>query len=287
MLNLALLLLVVLLGLLAIYEPGLEEAPDTPPLLDLAREEIGQITIRRQGQEDVELKRAADGSWQLLQPLQVAASDYRIDSLLRITGTKSLASFPADSERLAQYHLEQPKVTLVLNNDTEIHFGDSTPLDHRRYVLLGNRVHLISDTHYYHLVGEYTTYIRPQPLPEGASITALHLPELSLAWRDERWQLEPAPETYSADQITRLLDAWRYASAIQVKRYDGKGGEAISVQLKGMEEPLNFLLSARSPDLVLARPDLQIEYHFPEASAEELLALPAATRDEGEPDRVD
>ena len=61
---------------------------------------------------------------------------------------------------------------------------------------------------------------------------------------------------------------------MQVKPYDGKEGETIAIELKGKETPVSFLLTARSPDLILARPDLGIQYHFAESSAAELLELP-------------
>jgi hypothetical protein len=48
----------------------------------------------------------------------------------------------------------------------------------------------------------------------------------------------------------------------------------ITIEPGGKEEPITLLLTARTPDLVLARPELGIEYHFAESSGEELLKLP-------------
>jgi hypothetical protein len=207
--------------------------------------------------------------------------------LLRIVNTKSLASFSADEEKLADYQLDNPKVTLTLNDSTQILFGDSTPLDHRRYVLTGNKVHLISDALYYHLIGHWPTFVRKKPLPEDASIEGLKTPELTLQWQEKRWQLDPKPEKYSADQVTRLLDNWKLASAIQVKVYDGRQGDPVTLQLKGQDQPVALLVTARKPDLVLARPELGIEYHFPEESAGQLLTLPPQeNKDEKKADGV-
>lgn len=272
--NLALLLLVVVLALLAVYEPGVEKPAELPSLLTLERDAVNHIVIRRDGQDTIDLKKDNGGKWQLLQPVQAAASDFRIDSLLRITHTKSLADFPADKVKLPDYQLDKPRIELILNDTTHIAFGSSTPLDQRRYVMLDGKVHLISDTLYYHLIGAYPTFIRLKPLPEDASIEAMHLPGLMLQWQAKRWQVTPKPESFSADQVTRLLDAWKMASAVQVKSYDGSKGDPISLQLKGAVKPLNFIVTATSPDLVLARPDLGIEYHFPADSANTMLSLP-------------
>lgn len=274
--NLTLLLVVAALALLAIYEPGIEEPKEQPSLLSLDRDAVQHILIRRQGQPTIELERDSGNVWQLLQPLQVAASDYRIDSLLRVTDTKSLSRFSVDKGQLADYKLDKPQVVLELNRTARIAFGAQTPLDQRRYVRLddGDTIHLINDTLYYHLIGAFPGYISKRPLPKDISVQALRLPQLSLQWQQEHWQVEPKPEGFSADQITRLLDSWKFASALNVKEYDGKAGESVSITLKGREKPLEFLLTSREPDLILARPELGIQYHFPAESGEELLALP-------------
>ena len=274
--NLFLLLVVVALALLAIYEPGIEEPEEQPALLSLEREAVEHIVIHRQGQPTIELERSPLGEWQLLQPLKAAASDYRIDSLLRVTDTKSLSRFTVEKGQLADYQLAKPPVVLELNHATRIAFGAQTPLDHRRYVRLddSDTVQMINDTLYYHLIGAYPGYISKRPLPRDASIEALRLPALSLQWQEGRWQVEPKAENYSADQVTRLLDSWKFASAVSVKKYDGKEGEPVTITVKGREVPLEFLLTAREPDLILARPDLGVQYHFPAESGDEMLALP-------------
>lgn len=283
LLNLGLLLLIGVLVLLTVYEPGIEKPKEPPHLLSLKRDDVKTIRIERDEQKTVELARDNQGNWQLIQPLKIAASEFRISSLLRITEQQSLGDFPADAEHLTRYGLDKPRVTLVLNDTTKIAFGNSTPLDQRRYVQVGDQIHLISDSLYYHLIGRYTTFIRQDILPEGSSITAMTLPDLKIAWQEKQWLVDPKPEKFSADQVTQLIDAWKVASAIEVKPYNGQSGDAITVQLKGKGEALKFLLTARKPDLVLARPDLGIEYHLPDTSADELLTLtPVKDDEEGE-----
>ncbi|MCW9088337.1 MAG: DUF4340 domain-containing protein [Gammaproteobacteria bacterium] len=288
LINLSLLLVALLLALLAIYEPGIKKPTELPSLVQLKREAVEHILIRRANQPNIELERDDAGHWQLLQPLKATASDFRIDALLRVTASKSLGSFAAAEKPLSDYQLAHPQVELVLNGTTRIAFGSNTPLDHRRYVLLDETVHLISDTLYYHLIGTFPTFVSRRPLPQGSSISVLQLPQLHLQWRDERWQVEPRPEDYSADRLSRLLDAWQYASANQVKAYDGNAGEAITVQLDAGEQPFEFLLTAREPDLILARPKLGIQYHFPAEAAAQLLQFSAAEPDGDlvDPDRV-
>lgn len=267
--------LVGLLVLLVVYEPGIEKPPELPSLLQLDRAAVKQITIRRDGQQDIELQGQADDQWQVTKPLQHAADQYRIDSLLRVTTMKSLGSFAAEPQKLAAYKLAPPQVSLTLNGETTIDFGSSTPLDQRRYVMVDGKVHLISDTLYYHLIGSYPTYLRRQLLDEGSRIEQITLPGLSVGWQENRWQLSPEPESFSADQVTRLLDNWKLASAMDIKPYDKKPGEKITIKMAGVEQPLELLLTSRNPDLILARPELGIQYHLDAANANGLLQLPA------------
>lgn len=282
LLNIGLLALVGLLLLLVLYEPGIEKPVAPPTLLSLDKGAITQITIRRDGQQEIELRLEEDGQWWMVQPLRHAADPFRIDSLLRIGTINSLGRFNVPPEKLAAYRLENPPVTLILNGETTIAFGDSTPLDQRRYVMVNGQGHLISDTLYYHLIGSFPTFLRRQLLDEGSGIDALTLPGLTIQWQEGRWHLEPEPAHYSADQVTRLLDGWRLASALEIKPYDGKGGEPITLTLRDTGHPLELLVTSRQPDLVLARPELGIQYHFDAATAAQLLQLPEPPQPDAE-----
>ncbi len=277
--NLSLLIVIGVLVLLTVYEPGIEKPPEAPLLLSLKREDVKHILIKRDGQETVELAKGEDGKWQLLQPVNIEASSFRIDSLLRITESKSLNRFVAEPAKLAGYKLDKPSAELLLNDTVKLAFGAATPLDQRRYVLLDNQVHLITDNLYYFMISSWPTFVSMIPLPEKGSIRALQLPELKLQWQENRWQLEPPQQTGSADNITALLDAWKFAAATSVKVYDGKQGDKITVQFKGEEKPVQFLITAREPDLILARPELGIEYHFPAELADKLLNLPGKQKE--------
>lgn len=274
LINLSLLMVIGVLVLLVVYEPGIEKPAEAPLLLSLKRDEVKHILIQRDGQETVELAKSDDGKWQLLQPIRIAASEFRIDSLLRITESKSLNSFAVDPAKLPGYKLDKPSAELILNGKTSIAFGSATPLDQRRYVLLDNQVHLITDNLYYFMISAWPTFVSMQPLPAGSRITGLQLPKLKLAWQESRWQVEPKQELDSADNITALLDAWKFAAATSVKPYDGRKGDTINIQLRDEEKPLQFLLTALTPDLILARPELGVEYHFPAELADKLLTLP-------------
>ncbi|MCW8918159.1 MAG: DUF4340 domain-containing protein [Gammaproteobacteria bacterium] len=287
LLNIGLLALIGLLLLLVLYEPGIEKPAELPPLLSLDKGAIRQIAIRRDGQQDIELRLEEDGQWWMVQPLRHAADPFRIDSLLRISTIKFLTHFGASPDKLAAYQLESPRVTLTLNGATTIAFGGSTPLDQRRYVLVNGQVHLISDTLYYHLIGSFPTFLRKQLLDEGVSIEAITLPELNVAWQEGGWRLEPRPKGFSADQVTRLIDNWKLASALEIRPYDGSEGKVVSIKISGHERPIEFLLTAQEPDLILAHPEKGVQYHFDSSSVNNLLQLPNMGAAAGEPETLD
>lgn len=278
LLNLVLLAVVLGLTLLVLFEPGLEEPAAPWKLTGLDPEKVQTVHIRRDGQEDIRVEREGD-RWRLRQPFGARADRYRMSGLLRITGAESHASYPASELNLAEVGLASPKVMLSLD-DTELRFGGTEPINGHRYVQLGETVHLIGDFAYYHLIGDYATFVSPGLLPEGARVKALHLPDITLIWADGRWAAEPEPEDFSADQANRLVDAWRFASAMGVEAYEPDGaGEKIRIELE--QEPIELLITRREPELELARPDLRVKYRFPGEQAAALLSLPDGSGNTG------
>lgn len=260
-LNLILLAAVLVLGLVAFLQPGLEEEkPPKPPLTTLDPEHIQRIEIQRPRQDPVVLRRQ-EGHWQLrLDERWLPANTWRIRQLLELARSPSEARFPAPAE-LAQYGLAEPRIRLRFDTLTLL-FGDSEPLTHRRYVQQGDTVHLIDDRYYIHLVAADTDYLRLTPLPAQARIEVLELPDGQRLQRTEDgdWQLQP-PRDISQDSINRLLDHWRQAQAMQVSRH-APGEDRIRLQLDDGRW-LGFDQAEGEGEWLLIRNDLGLAYHFP------------------------
>jgi len=277
-LNLGLLAGVVALGLITWLEPGHKPKPKPPKLTALKPAQVQDIRIVRAKGKDIALKRVDDG-WQMQAPVTAPANDWQVQSLLRVAKTESLSATPASGLDLATYGLDKPAARLYLNK-LELDFGNRTPLDDRRYVLIGNTIHTIQDVAYYHLIGRYTRYIDTRLLPQHAKIEGLTLPGMKLTLDKGKWELQPKPARYSADAVSRLVEAWQYASGLSVAPYTkvkhgAKKDEEVQVRLAGEKAPLVFRIVARKPDLILARPDLGIEYHLPQDQAKKMMTLTA------------
>lgn len=271
-LNLGLLALVAILVLLVVFEPG-KELPEKEALITvLQQDQIDTIRIERPESENIEFKRR-DGHWWLTAPLEIPANEYRMELLLNIAEARSQGNYPASGQSLEPFGLQSPTVHMFLN-DTVIAFGKTEPLNHLRYLQIGDTIHLIRDGAYYHLIGDYTTFISTRLLEPSVTLTALQLPGLSLKLEQERWHIQPKPENHSVDSVVSLVGAWLQARAMEVKAYSGDGrGEKITLTLSNQAQPIEFEIIQTAPDLVLGRSDLSIEYHLSESTAETLLKL--------------
>jgi len=154
--NLILANLVLLLGLLNWFEPGLK--PATPePVSSLDVEQVQNLNLYRAQQLAVSLAREA-GHWRRLPPLPDDCADpgceIRQPELIRqwlhFAELPSLHSFAAPEDRLHEFGLDQPPYRLQLD-DLTILVGDLDPGSRLRYLLINGRIHLVSDSYYHTL----------------------------------------------------------------------------------------------------------------------------------------
>lgn len=275
-LNIALLILVIASAVLANYLPGLNEPAPPPALTALKRDQVTRIAIERPAQPPLKFSKEK-GGWVMTAPLQVAANEFRIESLLDITETPSHGQFPSTGQDLAKFKLDKSPVRVRLN-DTQIAFGDSEPLNQRRYVALGTAIHVIDDLDFQSLSAPPATWVSMFLLPRDAKLTELILPDLKLIRnKQDDWSLSPASTSISADALNAFIDEWRHAQALDVKPYvEGPTQGSVQIQLARQSQPLRFTIMARKPDLILARPELGVQYHLSAESGERLLQLAAS-----------
>ena len=270
-LNIGLLALVIVLALIAWLEPGGKKPVTRPQLLSLAAEQVERIRLAAAGDRHIDLMRA-DNGWTITYPIRIAANDFRVDTLLELTQAESFAHYPAAAQALAPFGLDPPRAEIQLN-DITVAFGDEEPIDHRRYVRVGEQVHLIADRYFYSSQLLLPALVDTALLPAAAVPVRIHLPDRELARVDGDWHIAPADNGVSMDAINGLVDAWRHARAVRVSEYHGDTTQgAIDVSLADGTR-LSFELLARSPELVLGRRDLGLRYHFTAEQGGHLLEL--------------
>ena len=155
--NLGLFGLVLLLALVAYFEPGIKQAADKTPLTDLTPEEVSYIRISdNRGRELVMEKQ--QGGWMVTAPYKKPANEQRISQLLGITTTHSFSQFAIPEARLAEFGLDPAPIQLQLN-ETTLAFGDSEPIQFRRYVRIADQLHLINNGYHHHLMAQPDDFV--------------------------------------------------------------------------------------------------------------------------------
>lgn len=274
-LNLALLLLIVALGALAWYRENRPPEDNKPRLTQLKADAIRRISIERADQPATIIERTDDG-WRLAAPIAARADSFVVDGLLRIVSAPVDARITPEDNDLARYGLAPPALRLRLDG-AEIRFGEMHPLKDARYVQYGNAVYLVSSGYYAPAAAKVTNFIDARLIEPGRKPVAFKLPGFTLTQKDGTWQRQPEIKTLSSDRINAFVDDWRHARALQVQKYSGaKAREQVTIEFEDASKKRSTLTIAvlqRTPELVLARADEGLEYHFPADTASRLFEL--------------
>ena len=273
LLNLILLCVAVVLVLVIFYQPGLEQEPLAPPLTTLSTDSIHSIRVTRKERTPLGFVKTARG-WQLTGEHNLPASEFQLRALLGILDTRPDRSYPDSALDLAAAGLDPPQATLLLN-DTVFYLGYTEPLQHKRYLRLDDSVYLVTDKYQHLLNADWSNFVERRLLPEHAVLTGVALPGLNLALdNDGQWQASPPVSAENAAAIEALVARWQAANATYIRRYDGKASsKSITLVPADSSEPVTLYLLQEEPELVLARPDWGIQYHFPGNLGKTMLQL--------------
>ena len=278
LLDLLLIVAVAALALIAWFQPGIEQPPETQPLTTLSPETVAHIRITRAGQDALALERDTEGRWFLDHQPPLPADAAQVAALTRLATQEPERSYSAGELELDRLALAPPAAT-VMFDDTRFEFGATDPLEGLRYVRNGERVYLVPDIYQHLIDAGPERFLRRRLIPEQGTITALSLPGLSLEKQQHKWLVTPEQDV-AADRVQRLVEQWQQAAALDVTIVaadvrDEDNTDHIEVTLAEPAQNLEFVIVAREPELVLLRPELGLRYRMGEAG-NNLLALPSA-----------
>lgn len=276
LLNLGLLAAVALLAWLAYRQPG-KDVVAPAAITTLTEAQVSHVEIRPRGQPAVVLDKH-DGGWFMRSPFHVRADPTRVGFVLDFLHAKTNTVFPAVDKDLPTYDLDHPRVTLILN-DQRFDFGGTNALSMDRYVRSGKQVFLLFDTSYPYLAADAASFADPQLIDPGRHIRAVTIPGLRVTQTNGKLSVTGDSASMSADVLARFVEAWRSARADSVHALDAEsqsGGENVTIEFDN-NPSLQLRILQRQPDLVLARPALNLAYHFPAEEAKSLLSLDHAT----------
>ncbi len=215
-----------------------------------------------------------NGKWEMTTPHRIAANGPRINILLDLAATPSIEQQPLPLERLAEFGLEQPVAKVEFNN-TQIIFGGTHPYNYRRYLRIGDTLHLIDDLFPHHVLAQAEAFISHELFTPEQKIREIRTPE----WRlfkgtDKSWQLDPPNPELSSDRLVELIDRWQHTwvAAIEPMPKTAPTGE-VQVWLKEQTEPVVLGIVQRKKSTLLVSAELGLAYRLPDAG---LLQMPSA-----------
>lgn len=268
-------LLLLLLAVYLIYSAE-DEAPPIERLTQLQLDEINLIRIPRDNNNDIVIEKISDASgnqsWQIQQPYSIKAHQFRVNTLLKLSQLPVVQPWSVDDLNLTDYGLQPPRARIQFNQQ-QIAFGKTSPLNNQRYLLHDNKISLHADETYPLVSAQAASLVDLYLLPQQTELLEIRSPQLQLYQNDEgHWQ---SNKKLTADQIQTVLQHWEKAQAFAVHTYmPRKQLGKITVQLT--QQTIEFEISDDDPWLILARPELGIEYHLDAALKNRLLGIPDA-----------
>ena len=275
LLNLILFTFILILVALVVFEPG-KEKPITPPTLtNLKNNDIHRIKInRRQGEpnnQNIIFEKTADG-WMMLEPYQLPANTFRIDSILKLLSTVSFSQNNLENLDQNKFDLIIPLATVTFN-DTSIIFGNNKSLKHHRYVKIDSTLHMIADTFYYQLLAKTESYIDHKLLPENNKIIKLILPGMKIEQVKGEWQAIPKADGFTADSVNQLISEWQLSQAYDIKKVKIKKNTKADIIIQLANKTLHFKVGNTKSDFTLTNIDTGIQYILAKDRKDKLLNL--------------
>lgn len=265
-------LLVVAAGLgVAVFFSQKKEDPG-PPLTALTADALTKITLTHPDAPAVTLEKQG-GAWRLTAPVKAPADEFEVAALTSLATAASKDK--VDGAAPKDLELDPPRYTIALN-DIVVAFGGVEPLQYRRYVKVGETVHLIEDPPSAALDKDYADLVAKPLFPAAAEIERIVLPKLTLArGADGQWTVTPRDPKATADGMQKLADGWKAARSMwnELARDEPVNGDRVTVSLKDGAQ-LEFVVAATDPQLKLHRPDLGVTFVLSKALADDLLKLP-------------
>jgi len=288
-LNLVLLLLVAGIAAFLYLRPKpVDQSAPTYPLSKLDPNGFSHVGIFLPGKPPVLLEKQ-QGRWAMTQPYQGRADLAMVGRVLSVAVASAKEKFPATD--LARFGLDNPSLKVKVDNE-EFSFGMYHPVTGEQFVAYKD-----------------TVYVLPTIYSEGATTQPLELLDKRLLNDEEqqivgfdfskleqweptgmlvdmqkngKWKITPEKGKYNQDEINEWYAAnWQNVSAISVEPWkpDRQPHPYVTLKLKN-GKTLRLDKIQESPELLLAREDLQILYHLPQDAGFVMLNPPAGFRPE-------
>ena len=260
--------IIVLTAITRIY-PVNESSDEMQQITPLSVNDVHQILLQRSVRDDLLLIQSdnKNSDWSIDATPPLPAGDFQLSALLKLAEQTAVRSYTVSSLDPGKLGLDPPRAVVTLNS-LPIRFGGLEPLESLRYVQVDDMVHLIPDIYMQLIESPSSQFVRHQLFDADSKLIAISLPDFKAHWKTSRWLITPE-QTLSADSIQQFISRWERASAIFIRNATTiTDQEKIVVKLEKNNERIEYFLTGTGEDLVLTRPDLNIEYHLGQRSHE-------------------
>ena len=216
-----------------------------------------------------------NGGWMLESPIRWPANDINVERLLTIASVETDSRLAANEIDLATLGLKFPKAILRLN-DTEVLFGETNNIGARRYTMVGSTVFLLPDQHLPFITQGLTAMVDRRLLPRTNEFIALKLPGFEISRDDNNtWQSIDA-DGFEQGQIATLVENWQNLEASRVKLFAAEKMPRQKIRVLFADgQNQEFFVMSIDPEIVVANPQIGLQYHFPAELYYQLISLPA------------
>lgn len=239
-------------------------------------------TLKPQQVENIRIE-TADGSiqlekknnrWFIRSPLIWFADNVAAERLASLAGAKVHSKLPKAEIDISTLGLRIPKAVITLNQKS-IYFGTTNQIGSRRYLMTDTTVFLVDDIHYAFIQNGLAGLIDKRLLPPGVNLRSLQFSDFSLTQQSGNWVSDQKPVDTTAAQS--LVNHWQNTQASRVQAYDTglTPLKKITASFDNNESSEFFVLSIQ-PEIIIARPDMKLQFYFPEHLYYDLLSLDQA-----------
>lgn len=237
----------------------------------LKPQDIKQVRIQT-ADSSIQLNKAGT-SWQIESPILWHANNIVVERIVGMVNAETDSRLPASDIDLSTLGLQFPKAILRLN-ETEFMFGATNNIGERRYILSGDTVYLLTDKYLPFMTQGISGLIDRRLLPRSLPLQTLKLSTSTLKKSDNSsWQ--SSTETITEAQASQIINRWQTLEATQIKTYQ-PGQTPMQKIIAGLDNggQIEFYVLSITPKIVIARPDLGLQYYFNENHYYGLLAAP-------------
>lgn len=218
----------------------------------------------------------ADGVWRMTAPYKARADQLSVQRILSIIAATSEEKFPAND--LAKYGLNNPELKIQLtssNGVEEFVFGTHNPVTDEQYLAYKDAVYLIQAGYSEAASVQAVELVDKLPLGSAelkqiSGFNFSHLEQweeigLNVDLEAGNWKVNTPKAKPTQNELNEWLEfSWKQNPAKSVELYipDRKTVyPSLEVKLKDGKK-IQFDKIQESPELLLARPDEGILYHF-------------------------